>query len=112
MVSKSTTLIGFRFPARYISSLDAEAKANKWSRSGFCADILKWASEAYTVGGESLKKHLEFGKIKRDRARMSGKSIVICVRLPNEVATGIRELARCSGNNVSEWCGNVMLRQL
>lgn len=112
MVSKTTTQIGFRFPIRYIGLLDEVNKGNTLWRAELCRLILKCSYEHALDSERPTKKFLFYDKVKRERAQLSGASIVITVRLPHELATGIREMAERDGNNVSEWCGIAILREL
>jgi hypothetical protein len=112
MVSKSTIQLGFRFPIRYIGLIDDEAKAQGWSRAQYVRDVLTWALNGAQGGGASIKKFLFYDRLRRERVRLTGKSIVIAVRLSGELASGIRAQAELEGNNVSEWCGKSLLRAL
>ena len=112
MVSKSTIQLGFRFPIRYLDLLNDRVKRSSRCRADWCRYFLTWASEQFKDDGPPIKKLLWYNKVKRDRARLSGKSIVIAVRLPHQVADSIKTMAARDGNNISEWCGLLVLDQL
>ena len=112
MVSKSTTLIVFRFSVRYIGLLNDELRCNNCCRTVLCRHIFKRAHEVLGNAKPPLKKLLFYDKVRRDRAHLSGKSEVFAVRVTHELALNIRAMAQRDGNNISEWCGLMVLKWL
>ena len=94
-----------------MAELDALAKRSRCSRAHVCRYFLNWASEQFINDKAPIKKLLFYDKIKRDRARLTGKSQVIAVRLPHQVANNIKMMAQHDGNNISEWCALLLLAQ-
>lgn len=111
MVVKNTAQLTFRLPLRYKGSLNATVRASGYDRAGWCRAVLTGQYEQ-TASIAPVKKFLFYDKVSRERARLSGVSMVVAVRLPAKVAKGIRAMAQRDGNNVSEWCGMAILRQL
>jgi hypothetical protein len=113
MVSKSTTLIAFRFPVRYGELLAAEVLRNRFtSRAALCRQILARAVEVWGKLRPGPKKILFYDKRRRELAKLSGKSNVIAVRVSHQLAQDIRELAARDGKNVSELAGLAVLNWL
>ena len=112
MVSKNNTLIGFRFPVKYLGALDTLAREQRLTRAVLSRSILTWALDKSQGLSPILKIPLIYDKVARDRAKLSGKSIVISVRLPHEQAEAIRDASVRYGNNVSEWCALALLRSI